>query len=359
MAEALRQTNGVDTLSLLANRGVYRSLEEHLPQVLRMLPLCHLPGPESLVRRLSIASGLVALDHWTGSIDWIYCPKEQPVAVRRARLAVTVHDVLSFEPATNWGNGRTSLRTRLMWRFVMSRLLKRAHLIAAVSHFTRDRLVELFGSSLAERIVVIGNGVDPIFFAPASADDASVLNRYGVSEGGYLLAVGGLNRRKGGDVLLGIGARLGRAGADLQILVCGASHDVDLFQRLANHQREDPTFPLRLAGYVADRDLAALYRHSKALLFPSRYEGFGIPLAEAMAAGTPVICSNIPALVETAGGVAVTVAAWNPDDWVDAITQLCHCGSACNELIRRGRHRAAELTWDSCGRRLADAMKRM
>jgi glycosyltransferase involved in cell wall biosynthesis len=358
MAGELRRTSGVESLTLLANRATYERHKAQLPDSLRSLPLRHVPGPEGLMRRMQLATRLVPLDRWADGADWIYCPKEQPVGVRRARLAVTVHDLLSCEPPVQGLQITLSLRTRLLWRMTMARVLARAHLIATVSRFTRNRLVELFDLGDRRRIVVIGNGVDEIFQRAADPADEHMLNQLGVQPRRYLLAVGGLNYRKGGDVLLEIGHLMHREGSAMPILVCGASHDPPLVAQQRERQ-QDADFPVRLCEYLSDDALACLYRHCAAMLFPSRYEGFGIPLAEAMAAGAPVVCSDLLSLRETAADAAVLVSSTEARSWVDAVDGLCRSEPLRQDLIARGRARAAEHSWSRCARRLVDAMQQV
>lgn len=342
----------------LTHKDEFSAYAGHLPHRLRGLGVLSLPGSETVTRRLQVISAIRPVDRWLDGSDWIYCPKETPLAVRDTRLAITVHDVrtsetaLPFMPAARW-------RTRLGWRITMGRILQRAHLIATVSEFTKRRIIELHDVRDPDRIVVVGNGVEEVYFEPPQSSDADerVLAKHSVKAGRFLVAVGGLNFRKGGDALLTVGERLRARGDDAMILVCGLSHDDDLLKRFHRLRDDDPIFPLRLAGYVPSNELAALYRHAIALLFPSRYEGFGIPVLEAMAAGTPVICANGTGIPEAAGDAGLLISpGLNVDEVVAAIDRASDPNTR-DSCVRAGQIRARGFTWQHCAQRLLDAMK--
>jgi alpha-1,3-rhamnosyl/mannosyltransferase len=354
MSSELVQAEGVDPV-LLAHRRSYAQARPGLTNGLGEAPVRFLPGPERWSRALLLSTNLTGIERWAGDVDWVYCPKEQPVATRDARLAVTIHDVLPLEPSVR-GLPAASFRSRLRWRLLMDRVLSRAHLIATVSEFTRQRILELFDKADPRRIHVIGNGVSPPYFEPASDADDAVLDAFGVTRGRYAVTVGSLTRRKSGDTLLRLAERLQDDGAHFDILVTGRRHEPDLVAEWRRLREKRPGLPLHLAGYVPDERLAALLRHCRAMLFPSRYEGFGIPVLEAMGAGAPVITSRASSLPETAGGAAELV---DPDDdaaMAAALDRLDGDRAHRDRLIVAGRDRAAEFTWERCGQRLVQAL---
>ena len=185
-----------------------------------------------------------------------------------------------------------------------------------MSAFTRDELTELLGVS-ADRVRVVGNGVDPVFTASGPA-----------ASGDYVLAVGTLEPRKN-LVRTVEAARI--AGVELRVVGARGWGGIEV-----------PGW----AGWVDDEELAALYRGARCLVFPSLYEGFGIPVLEAMACGTPVVTSASGATEEVAGGAAVLV---DPLD-VDAIAAgIEEAGVRHDELRALGLERAKAYSWTAVG----------
>jgi alpha-1,3-rhamnosyl/mannosyltransferase len=192
----------------------------------------------------------------------------------RGAAVVTVHD-LSFERDPSV----MSRGDRFVFRTLVPRAVRRARRVITVSERTRRDLEELYGVP-TEKIVVTPNGVDPRF-AP------------GGKPGGYALLVGAIQARK--DPLAAMEAA---AEAGLRLVVVGPQKDAQLARALRDGGAD-------LRGYVGDDDLARLYREADVLLFPSRYEGFGLPVLEAMASGTPVVATDDEAVREVAGDAAI------------------------------------------------------
>jgi glycosyltransferase involved in cell wall biosynthesis len=211
---------------------------------------------------------------------------------------------------------------RLSGRAGIARVARAADRVLAVSEFTKSEAVELLGVP-AERVKVIGNAVDPVFAPDGPA-----------AEGTYVLAVGTLEPRKNlGRVV----EAAGRVGVELRVVGARGWGGVDTPGWL---------------GEVSDEELAALYRGARALVFPSLYEGFGIPVLEAMASGAPVVTSAGGATEEVAGGAAVLV---DPLD-VDAIAAgIEEAAARRDELRDRGLARARAYSWEG----VADSVERV
>jgi glycosyltransferase involved in cell wall biosynthesis len=306
--------------------------------------LLRLPLPERPLRYATTMASLINLDPWLGDAEWVYTPVEQPVTTSKP-LAVTIHDVYMFErkePA----RGRAS-SPGLSWRLRMRRVLDRADLIATVSSFTRSRIVELFGVQAPERIVVVGNGGAEDFSDIPVPEDDGVLHRHGLEPASYVLFPGSLTHRKGGDLVLKVAHESYTRGTGLSFVVIGRRHDRDLLATLDRMKAVQPGFPVILLGYVPTRDLAALYRHAWATYFPSRYEGFGIPVVEALRSGCPLFISPQPALVEVAAGRA-TVLDDDPLTVVDAFHSVRPNQAAAG---------VEDYTWARSASRLVEAMR--
>ncbi|MBI4172300.1 MAG: glycosyltransferase family 4 protein [Actinobacteria bacterium] len=190
---------------------------------------------------------------------------------------VTIHD-LSFER----DRAHMAFKDRLVFRATVPRATRRAARILTVSDRTRRDLTELYGVP-AGRIAVTPNGVDPSF-APGPPGPRD-----------YVLAVGAVQPRKNQ-----LAALAAAQAAGLPLVVAGPVKDGGLAGELRGRGA-------RIEGYVTQERLVELYRGAACLVQPSRYEGFGLPVLEAMACGTPVVTVDEPALLEVAGGAAVVV----------------------------------------------------
>lgn len=235
-----------------------------------------------------------------------------------ARSVVTVHD-LSFERRPDL----MPRKDRIVFRTVVPRSARRADRVIAVSERTRNDLIELYGIP-RERISVIPHGVDPVF----SPNDR-------LEHDGYLLVVGAVQRRKDPRAAVDAANTLG-----MPVVVVGPEPDPALARELRELGAD-------LRGYVGPGELAGLYRRAAALVVPSRYEGFGLPVLEAMATGTPVVAAPDPALVEVARDAAVFAEA---DDLPGAIL---HALERREELRVAGIARAAWFSWAETARETA------
>ena len=197
----------------------------------------------------------------------------------------------------------------------------------------------------ADRIAVVGNGVDAAYFEQPMGS-SSCESR----QGPYVLTIGGLTRRKAGDLVLRVAAALDREGCGVRVLVAG--------QGEAAFDAPAAALPnVALLGFVETSRMVELLRGAVAVLVLSRYEGFGMPVIEAMAAGAPVISSRFAALPEVVGDAGLLVDAENTGEVVAAIQTLLTDSGAHDELRMRGRKRAQAYHWDRCVVRVAEALK--
>ncbi len=250
----------------------------------------------------------------------LHCPTFRgPLKPPGMPVAVTVHDLAVLrhpETFNQW--------TRRYSRSCVPRVVRAASRVIAVSEFTKQELVELLGTP-EDKITVVPNGVADVFSPNGPA-----------AEGDYVLAVGTLEPRKNLE-RVAQAARL--AGAELRVVGARGWGGV-----------EAPGW----VGRVSDEDLARLYRGARCLVYASLYEGFGLPIVEAMACGTPVVTSAGGATEETAGGAAVLV---DPRD-VDAIAAgIVEAETRREELRRLGYERARAFTWDAATRATAQVYR--
>jgi alpha-1,3-rhamnosyl/mannosyltransferase len=304
-----------------------------------------LPGFEGAAAVLSPHRHELANKLWLRSVegraglDAIIYPYWPPAPARRpgAPPAITfVHD-LAFRLRPR----EVPWQQRLYLGSVLPAALRRSRLIVTPSEQTRRDLLQEFPvAGLAARAHVVPE-------APAGLPEGGSAP-VGLRPG-YLLAVGTLEPRKNYPRLLAAYRRLrGSAGAAPALVVAGRPGWSDgALERLV---RSEPG--VAYLGHVDDATLGALYEHAGALAFPSLYEGFGLPLVEAMARGVPALVSRAGALPEVAAGAAVEVDPESVEEIAQGLERLLGDAALRADLAERGRRRAAELTWDAAAQRL-------
>ncbi len=354
MVRSIGSRDDVD-LSLVASQSDHHVAEQIAAERIGEAVVHRLPGGDRLTRLMFIGMRCLPVDRWVDGIDWLYCSKEQPVACRNVRLAVNVHDILTVEPQIDGLNNKPSWQSRWRWSQSLKRI-RRADLVTTVSEFTKGRLVDCFQFD-PDRVVVVGNGVSDLYFREPQDSDHEVLEKYQVRPQGYFFSSGSLTRRKGGDLLMSAGRLLREAGHRVPILLSGRRHDRELLREYEATAATESDPSLRLLGYIPDEDQAVLLSHALALAFPSRYEGFGIPALEAMAAGTMAVCSRIPALTEVAGDSGLFVEPNSADHLAEVMAALVNGEVDREGYLDRGRRRAAEFRWEHCAGRLVNAMR--
>lgn len=255
---------------------------------------------------------------------------------------VTVHD-LSIDrfPETH------QPAQRHYFDLAFARSLARAQRVITVSATVRDELIAAYGLA-PEQVVAVLHGVDACFQPRPAAALQAVLARYQLQPGGYLLSVSTLEPRKRLEQLIAAHARLPAAVRTRWPLVLVGARGW-LNQRLQKTiEAGEQGGWLRYLGYVDQTELPLLYAGARAFAMVSIYEGFGLPLLEAMASGVPVLTSNRSCMPEVSAGAALLV---DPDD-VDAIAgalgQLLDDQAWRAAAIERGLARAAELSWERC-----------
>ena len=278
-----------------------------------------------------------------GPVDVVHLTVPMSPPRRAAPLVATVHDLYPLT-RPEWFTGRGA---RLMRRG-LERVRDEADAVAVPSRVVaEDCVAHGFGS---DRIHVVPWGATVLDVTDAQLDE--VLCRHGVRRP-YVLFVGTLEPRKGLAVLADAMIHLGRP--DLTLAVVGPQGwgDGDP-ARLSSVPG-----PVARLGFVASTDLAALQRGASVFCFPSWAEGFGLPVLEAMAAGSPVIATEGTAPAEVAGDAALLVAPGVPRALADSIERVLDDPALADRLRVAGRARAAEFTWEASARAMVDVYRRV
>jgi glycosyltransferase involved in cell wall biosynthesis len=262
---------------------------------------------------------------------------------------VTVHDLgyLHYPQAhTRWG------RRYLQWSTAHN--ARTASQIIADSEATKRDLVE-YCRTPPERITVVYPGHDPTF---APVRDPVQLNnvreRYGVP-GRYALYVGTLQPRKNLGRLLAACAYLARECQDVHLVIAGKKGWLQE-SLLAQVRELGLQEHVHLTGYVPQRDLPALISGASVFVLPSLYEGFGLPVVEAMACGTPVICSRVSSLPEVVGDAALLIDPHDTADIARSIQRVLRDDRLQQDLTRKGLERASLFSWDRAAQQVLDIL---
>jgi len=267
----------------------------------------------------------------------------------RGRSVVTIHD-LSFERDPT-AMGRLD---RATFKWAVPRAARAADAVLTVSERTKRDLVDYYDLP-AEKVTVTPNGVDPVFVRPRDDGDVAVQLHHLESaqppaprgdvavqlHHGFLLFVGAVQRRKEPLAALAAAQATG-----LPLVVAGPEKEPDVARELRAGGAD-------LRGYVTKDELADLYRDAAVLVLPSRFEGFGLPVVEAMACGTPVVAAAEPALREVGGDAAVYA---DDGDFAAGVERAL---ADRERLVAAGLERAKLFSWEETARRTADVYRRV
>ncbi len=257
-----------------------------------------------------------------------------PLPCRRQLLVIHDAGVFATPQAYSW-------RFRAWYRLLHATLARRGTVLATVSAFSRGEIARHLGVPPA-RIAVLGEGAEHILREPQIPPPLPAFS--------YVLAVGTPAAHKNLAVLAATGAMLRARGLDL-VATGGVAAGVF----------GEAGWPggIRPLGRVDDATLAALYRGAACLVFPSRYEGFGLPAIEAMACSCPVVAASIPALREVCGEAALFADPDDPSGFAASVALLLDDPSRAAALREAGRARAGHFTWRAAAENLLEALERV
>lgn len=272
-----------------------------------------------------------------------------PLFFKRGKYVITVHDVISVIFPHLF-----TLKHRLVVRTGLARVARQADMVIVPSYAVKQD-VQQYLRIPEDRLVVIPNGCEAQF---RPVGDPKHLNRVRTKYGLpalYILFLSTLEPRKNVTTLLRAFARLRHMHVDpaLHLVIAGARgwRDTAIFHTVKTLDLEQAVlFP----GFIAEEDLPALYCGAVLFVFPSLYEGFGLPVLEAMGCGVPVVASNTSAMPEVAGDAALLVNPRDVEDMAAAMADVVHNTSLREHLRQKGLVRAQSFSWEVTARKTLD-----
>jgi glycosyltransferase involved in cell wall biosynthesis len=301
-----------------------------------------------------LGSPFPRIEWLTGPVDIFHSPNFVLPPVGKARTVLTIHD-LSFlrvpqcaEPTLRDYLGR-----------VVPRAVARADRLLADSHSTRHDVIELLGVDPG-RVDVVPAGVEARFRPLADrAALESVRERYRLGREPFILSLGTLEPRKNFAGLMEGFARLRqREKVPHRLVIVGGKGWLyeGIFEAVRRLGLDEA---VTFAGFVADEDLPAVYNLAEAFAFPTLYEGFGLPVLEAMACGTPVVTADNSCMPELVGDAALLIGATDTEGLAHAVGRLLFEPALREKLIAAGLERAKQFTWGAAAQKLLAAYDRL
>lgn len=326
---AIRQAPDVDFIFFL--EGI-ESLKAAYPEF--SAPNVHLvraPHRSGLVR----FGVQLAWLQWRHRLDILHTQYRIPL-VPLGPTACTIHDLL-FETHPQYFSKGFTLQSKLTFRMAA----RWANVLFSVSEFSRGELARLYGTD-PTRVAVTYNGVDRKRFHPGPQGQDEV-RALGLTPGHYVLTVGRLEPRKNQAALIKAWARLGDDAPPLVIVGQRDFSFAEVFEAL--NQLKDPSRVVFL-DRVSDEALPAVMRHARVFAYPAFAEGFGMPVAEAMASGVPVLTSSTTSLPEVAGEGAWLVDPASVDAIHEGLQRLLTDEVLCSQLVQRAEQRVHRFDWE-------------
>ncbi len=289
------------------------------------------------------------VEAWTGRVDLFHAPDfVLPILLPKTQTIVTIHDLSFVRQPDSTMPGMAAYLNR--W---VPRSVQQADQVIAVSEATRQDLIELYHTP-PNKIKVLYHGVSPNFKPVDNlARLADIRQRYGLGEHPFILSVGTLQPRKNYVRLIQAYAmvrqKLALASPNLVIVGQKGWHYEEIFDEVNRWQLASH---IHFLGFVEDSDLAALYSAARLFIYPSLYEGFGLPVLEAMACGTPVVAANLSALPEVVGSAGWLINPYDVKGMAESMAQLLTDEPLRQQFIQDGFKQAARFTWTNMARQL-------
>lgn len=292
-------------------------------------------GNYSLQEQLTIP-----LDIWRARPDLFHAPHYVLPPLTPGKTVVTIHDCIHLR----FPQYLPSRLAHWYAQVFLSRAASKAARVITVSEASKRDIIH-FLHTPADKIEVVYNGFDERLTSPSADDEARVRDRFQL-DAPFVLYAGNIKPHKNVDRLIEAFAQLRSRGMDnVKLLIIG--DDISKYSNLRRlvhrHQLHQQ---VRFLGFVSTDTLAALYQLARVFVFPSLYEGFGLPPLEAMANGTPVITSNVSSLPEVVGDAALLIDPLDAQSIADAMYRVLTDAALRADLVRRGHERVKAFSWE-------------
>ena len=290
----------------------------------------------------------IPYDVWRAKVDLFHAPHYVLPPLVPSKSVVTIHDCIHLRFPQYLPNRVAHYYAR----YFMASAARKASRVLTVSEASKRDIMH-FLHTPSEKIDVVYNGFDERLSAPTPEEEARVRDRFQL-DAPFVLYAGNIKPHKNVDRLIEAFAKLRTRGlGHVNLLIIGdeISKYSSLRRLVHRHQIRQQ---VRFLGFVETNTLAALYRLARVFVFPSLYEGFGLPPLEAMASGTPVIVSNTSSLPEVVGDAALLIDPRNADAIADAMVRVLTDEGVRSDLVRRGFERVKQFSWDRSVRRTHD-----
>jgi glycosyltransferase involved in cell wall biosynthesis len=307
-------------------------------------------GNYSIREQLSIP-----YDLWRMKADVFHAPHYVLPPLAPGKSVVTIHDCIHLRFPQYLPNRIAHEYAKVF----LTNAARKAVKVLTVSDASKRDIIHFLGTP-AEKIEVVYNGFDERLTTPSTEDVARVRERFQLHSP-FILYAGNIKPHKNVDRLIDAFAALKARGAansspeifDVKLLIIG--DDVSKYSNLRRlvHRHQLHQY-VRFLGFVPDDTLAVLYRLACVFVFPSLYEGFGLPPLEAMASGTPVITSNVSSLPEVVGDAALMIDPQDADGLAMAMERVLTTPTLRDDLIRRGHERVKAFSWERSVARIHD-----
>ena len=305
--------------------------------------------PPKLLEFLWNGVHLFPVENLVGEVDIFHSSDWLEPPTKKAKKVTTIHDLTIYKyPETFFARGGHDIVKNQKRKLFFTK--QECDLIICVSETTKQDAMEILKIP-EKKLKVIYEAPDSIYFPKNQEEVKKVKNKFGI-HGDYLLCVGTREPRKNIDQVLMAFVEISRAYPELSLVIAGKYGWGDKKLKVKSEKLK-----VRILGFVEKEDLASLYSGAEAFVYPSLYEGFGLPILEAMACGCPVITSNIGSMRELAAGFSVLVDPQSTDSIAENILKLLKNNDLRQELKIKGLKRAGEFSWEKAALQTLEAYR--
>lgn len=273
---------------------------------------------------------------------------------KNLKTVVTIHD-LAFKFFPEYFTKKDLFKLNLL----ADHAIKKSDKIIAISDSTKNDILRLYPEIEKEKISVVHHGFFADLFLKEISEDESekILAKYVLKSKNYLLYIGAIQPRKNLVVLIEAFEKIKKTNPEMKLVFAGEKAWMweGILERIESSFAKSD---IVVTGKVPFSELPVLYRNASVFVFPSLYEGFGIPVLEAFASGVPVVCANNSSLPEVGGDAALYFEASDSNDLTGKIESILNDSTVSESMIKKGSERVKEFSWEKCAKLTLDTIKK-